>query len=210
MARDKTPFKGLSKEEFIQRVVHNHERPKLDKSWPPAFAGLLTRCWDAQAEKRPSFSVVLMELRALMGHETAATAVQSYAYNNAASNYSNSNTSNGQNNSGNSGSSSNSGAGNFMSSFQTNRGGKGSASSTSSATRGSLFGRANPAKGAQPPASPPQQQRSVDDATVASASSTTSSASDNNTNTNGSGARRGRVIGQSHANQPQQQLSSWF
>ena len=71
MARDKIPFKGLSKEEFIELVVHQGERPKLDRSWPTPFTALLKQCWDADPLKRPSFTMIVMELNKLLAHETA-------------------------------------------------------------------------------------------------------------------------------------------
>lgn len=66
MARDRVPFKGLTKEDFIQRVVKQQERPKLDRAWPSAFSSLLQRCWHPDFKIRPSFSVVIMELRGLI------------------------------------------------------------------------------------------------------------------------------------------------
>lgn len=69
MARDRVPFKGLSKDEFIKQVVHANERPKLDKTWPPGFTNLLKQCWEADPNLRPSISIVLMELNKLIGEE---------------------------------------------------------------------------------------------------------------------------------------------
>jgi serine/threonine protein kinase len=66
MARDRVPFKGLSKEDFIQRVVKQQERPKLDRAWPSTFSSLLQRCWHPDQKQRPSFSVVMLELRGLI------------------------------------------------------------------------------------------------------------------------------------------------
>eukprot|EP01033_Poteriospumella_lacustris_P013497 gene13497-9657_t len=75
MARDRIPFKGLTKEDFIQRVVKQQERPKLDRAWPAAFSSLLQRCWHADPKQRPKFTGVIAELRALIvQHEGGAFA----------------------------------------------------------------------------------------------------------------------------------------
>jgi len=63
MARDRVPFKGMSREEFMARVVQRGERPKLDKSWPSAFSSMLESCWNADHRLRPSFH----ELSDLLG-----------------------------------------------------------------------------------------------------------------------------------------------
>ena len=63
MARDRVPFKGMSREEFMARVVQRGERPKLDKSWPSAFSNMLESCWSADHTRRPSFQ----ELSDLLG-----------------------------------------------------------------------------------------------------------------------------------------------
>jgi len=62
MARSKTPYEGLTSQTFLQHVVVNGERPKLDRSWPVAFCKLLESCWHAVPSVRPSFSDVLVQL----------------------------------------------------------------------------------------------------------------------------------------------------
>lgn len=66
MARDRIPFKGLNRDEFFQLVVADGERPKLDKTWPPAFSDLLTQCWHKEPLRRPSFEVISLELDKLL------------------------------------------------------------------------------------------------------------------------------------------------
>ncbi len=75
MARDRIPFKGYNKEEFIRNVVTCHERPKLDKSWPIGFSKLLKDCWDSEAIHRPSFSVILMEINKLLAQEVGKSVI---------------------------------------------------------------------------------------------------------------------------------------
>eukprot|EP01031_Cornospumella_fuschlensis_P025890 gene25890-31264_t len=67
MARDRVPFKGYNKDNFIKQVVIGGERPKLDSSWPHAFTDLLTRCWYKDAKVRPSFEAIKGELDILIG-----------------------------------------------------------------------------------------------------------------------------------------------
>ena len=62
MARDRVPYKNFNKADFMERVALNGERPKPDKSWPPAFTSLLESCWHADPSKRPSFERILQEL----------------------------------------------------------------------------------------------------------------------------------------------------
>jgi serine/threonine protein kinase len=65
LAKDRTPFKGLGRDEFVQRVVIGGERPKLDKAWPAAFSSLLKACWDHDPMQRPAFNRILLDLAAL-------------------------------------------------------------------------------------------------------------------------------------------------
>jgi len=73
MARDRIPFQGLNKEEFMRHVVTGGLRPKLDKSWPSAFSDLLKSCWDTDPLQRPSFSAIISELANLLQGEMAKT-----------------------------------------------------------------------------------------------------------------------------------------
>lgn len=66
MARDKVPFVGMNKDEFLRRVVRGGERPKLDKTWNKEFCDLLTSCWNGDQFQRPSFENVLFQLNNLI------------------------------------------------------------------------------------------------------------------------------------------------
>jgi len=66
MARDRVPFKGMSREDFMQLVVHGGERPKLDKSWPAAFSNMLVACWHRDHRERPTFASLSETLGQLM------------------------------------------------------------------------------------------------------------------------------------------------
>lgn len=65
MARDRVPFKGLSKIEFFNTVVNGDNRPPLDKAWPNRFSQLLTSCWHSDYLARPSFAQLVEELDSL-------------------------------------------------------------------------------------------------------------------------------------------------
>jgi serine/threonine protein kinase len=71
MARDRIPFKGMNKEEFMKAVVNDNERPKLDSSWPVGFSSLLTSCWNKDPLKRPTFEAILKELDLLLNPGSA-------------------------------------------------------------------------------------------------------------------------------------------
>ena len=74
MARDRVPFKGMSREEFMDTVVVRNERPKLDKSWPKPFSDLLLSCWNPKQKARPSFKELSTRLDGML---TAARGVSS-------------------------------------------------------------------------------------------------------------------------------------
>lgn len=58
MAKDKVPFKGMNKSDFMNQVVRKGVRPKIDKTWPKDFVDLLESCWHADFKRRPSFEMV--------------------------------------------------------------------------------------------------------------------------------------------------------
>lgn len=66
MARDRVPFKGLSKIEFFSTVVNGDNRPPLDRAWPTRFSTLLKSCWHRDYKKRPSFEDIVVELDKLI------------------------------------------------------------------------------------------------------------------------------------------------
>lgn len=67
MAKDKVPFKGMTREDFMTNVVIRGERPKLDKSWPRAFSNMLVKSWDPDHRMRPSFAELVDEIDGLLG-----------------------------------------------------------------------------------------------------------------------------------------------
>jgi serine/threonine protein kinase len=66
MARDRVPFNGWTKAEFMKNVVIGKQRPKLDKTWPPPFSNLLSACWDSEPTQRPDFKTILAQIDGLI------------------------------------------------------------------------------------------------------------------------------------------------
>lgn len=58
MAKDKVPFKGMNRADFMNLVVKKGVRPKIDKTWPKDFSDLLEACWHVDFTQRPSFEMV--------------------------------------------------------------------------------------------------------------------------------------------------------
>ena len=73
MARDRVPFKGLTREDFLSTVVRGGERPKLDKGWPSGFSNMLTACWHRDPQVRPSFETLVATLDKLIHEHTNNT-----------------------------------------------------------------------------------------------------------------------------------------
>ena len=66
MAKDKVPYSGMSKSDFMKKVVYGGQRPKIDKSWPLPFADMLRACWSDKHTHRPSFKVIVETLDELL------------------------------------------------------------------------------------------------------------------------------------------------
>lgn len=66
MATDVIPFKGLSRDDFITKVVKGGLRPPLNITWPAAFGHLLQECWNSDSKCRPSFSDIVKRLVKMM------------------------------------------------------------------------------------------------------------------------------------------------
>ena len=65
----KKPFEGLNRELFYERVVHGGERPPLNKKWPPDLSKLITDCWSAEIENRPTFGDIVKRIDDLLAKE---------------------------------------------------------------------------------------------------------------------------------------------
>ena len=79
MARDRLPFKGMSKAEFMEQVVAKRVRPKIDRHWPAEFTELLTSCWQHEQSLRPSFKQVVAVLSGLSGRESMSRSPWQFA-----------------------------------------------------------------------------------------------------------------------------------
>jgi serine/threonine protein kinase len=63
----KVPFEDTTKNTEVRRKVKTGERPVLPVTLPTFLSSLIERCWDAEADKRPSFSEICAELRHFQG-----------------------------------------------------------------------------------------------------------------------------------------------
>ena len=72
MARDRVPFKGMTRDEFMEHVVHRGERPKLDKSWPQSFSKMMAACWNKDQKLRPSFKELSRLLQSLINEPSGS------------------------------------------------------------------------------------------------------------------------------------------
>ena len=56
------PFNGLSREEYMMRVVRGGVRPPVPTSAPADLVHLIRTCWDANPDRRPSASSIIKQL----------------------------------------------------------------------------------------------------------------------------------------------------
>ncbi|RZC55762.1 hypothetical protein C5167_014614 [Papaver somniferum] len=59
------PYPDLSFAEVSSAVVQQHLRPEMPRCCPSPLANIMRKCWDANPEKRPEMSEVVMLLEAL-------------------------------------------------------------------------------------------------------------------------------------------------
>jgi len=72
----KLPFQGMTNKEFKEQVLIGGKREKLPKSVPPFTAKLVTECWDANLQERPTFSRIASVIRGDLNGLTADSTVQ--------------------------------------------------------------------------------------------------------------------------------------
>jgi serine/threonine protein kinase len=56
------PFDGMKRRDHLNRVIHGHERPPLDPSWPLNIRLLLKRSWEPNPSVRPSSEIFYNKL----------------------------------------------------------------------------------------------------------------------------------------------------
>ena len=54
-----TPFAGMSARAHADKVVGKGQRPNPDRSWPLSWVDIMTRSWDVDMNKRPSFEEII-------------------------------------------------------------------------------------------------------------------------------------------------------
>ena len=75
----KKPFDGLNREMFYERVVHGGERPPVNKKWPEELKKLMTDCWNADMEVRPTFKDIVTKIDGMLDTEKAGGATATSA-----------------------------------------------------------------------------------------------------------------------------------
>jgi len=66
MVTGETPFDGMSKATYIERVVMGGLRPSIPREVPKDLATLMQQCWDEDPKRRPSCMAILAALDGLM------------------------------------------------------------------------------------------------------------------------------------------------
>lgn len=57
-----TPFAGYTPKRHSDQVVRGGSRPKTERSWPQSWIDLMTSCWSATIEERPTMGTIVMRL----------------------------------------------------------------------------------------------------------------------------------------------------
>ena len=58
LMKSRKPYSGLSKSDFMYRVIYKSKRPKISRSWSESFSSLLEACWLSEPVGRPPMHVV--------------------------------------------------------------------------------------------------------------------------------------------------------
>jgi len=69
-------FVGLSKRQFLERVVRKKERLAIRRQWPPLTRLMIKEAWDDNPEKRPDMKRVAVLLRGDLNEMTNDSRVQ--------------------------------------------------------------------------------------------------------------------------------------
>jgi len=65
MVTGETPYDGITKATYIERVCVGGLRPSIPRDVPKDLATLMQQCWDADPKRRPSCKAILASLDAL-------------------------------------------------------------------------------------------------------------------------------------------------
>jgi len=69
MNAGKRPFNGLSRDTFYEQVIHGGGRPSLSKKWPSELNKLISDCWSADIDTRPTFRNIVDTIDNLLTNE---------------------------------------------------------------------------------------------------------------------------------------------
>ncbi|EAX95810.1 TKL family protein kinase [Trichomonas vaginalis G3] len=63
MLKETTPYKGMSDIQIAYAVTQKDERPEFPKIIQPGLKSLISRCWDKDPDKRPTFKEIVREFK---------------------------------------------------------------------------------------------------------------------------------------------------
>jgi len=67
------PYNRMQRNELIDQVIKNNQRPVIKNYIPSPFFNLLTYCWHHDSSTRPSFEGILCELKLLLSQVRTTT-----------------------------------------------------------------------------------------------------------------------------------------
>jgi len=73
MVTGETPFDGMNKATYIERVVMGGLRPSIPREVPKDLATLMQQCWDEDPKRRPSCTAILDVLEDILKSLTSRT-----------------------------------------------------------------------------------------------------------------------------------------
>ena len=66
MNRGEKAYAGYDREQYLEQVCRNGERPQVDESWPIMMNDLLERSWSTNTEERPTMTEIKLRLQDVM------------------------------------------------------------------------------------------------------------------------------------------------
>lgn len=69
----KSPYEGMDKQAYIDKVVREKFRNKLESHWPLRLKNLLKQCWHHKPSRRPDISYIVDEVDALIEEAERST-----------------------------------------------------------------------------------------------------------------------------------------
>lgn len=57
-------------EEYVERRARQGERERMPSRWPDELRDIISKCWEQDPARRPSFCQILVELKAMRDSRT--------------------------------------------------------------------------------------------------------------------------------------------